>query len=239
MSDLVSLIQRVVQAEIRKHSPSAFGIVQSVHMPDAAGTVQYACDVTLQGTDAIYRKVPLCTGYLGHVAPPVIGDVVVLSFIGGDPDQPIIAGLVFSDAVQAPEVAEGEMLTRLPHDGADDARIDTLQSAGMNGARTWRIELPSGPALTLTDTTVIATLDDMTVSLDADAGHARLATGGGTLTLTDQGDITIKGDGALTLEAGTDLTLKAGASAVLDSGGGAELKASGTMNINGAMINLN
>lgn len=239
MSDLVTLIQKIVQAEIRKHTPSAFGVVQSLHTPDAAGTTQYACDVTLQGTEAVYHKVPLCTGYLGHVAPPVVGDVVVLSFIGGYPDQPIIAGLVFSDAVHAPEVAEGQMLTRLPHNGADNARIDTTQTAGTNGSRTWRTELPSGPVLSLTDTTVTATLNDMTLSLDADAGEATLTTGAATLTLTEQGDITIKGDGALTLEAATDLTLKAGANALFEAGAGAELKAAANMDFKGAIINLN
>lgn len=239
MSDLVSLIQQIVRAEIRKHSPSAFGIVETVHTPDAAGTVQYACDVRLQGSAAIYRQVPLCTGYLGHVAPPVVGDVVVLSFIGGDPDQPIIAGLVFSDAVQAPQVAQGQMLTRLPHDGADDARIDTAQSAGTNGARAWQVTLPSGPVLSLTDTAVTAALDGMTLALDAEAGEAKLMTGGAVLTLTGQGDITLRGDGALTLEAGSDLTLKAGGRAVLDAGGGAELAAAGTMDVKGATINLN
>ncbi len=239
MTDLVSLIKQVVQAEMRKQSPSAFGVVEALHLPDAAGTTQYACDVTLQGTAAVYENVPLSTGYLGHVAPPVVGDVVVLQFIGGDPDQPIIAGLVFSDAVQAPEVVEGQMLTRLPHDGADDARIDQVQSAGANGAREWSVTLPSGPVLKLTDGTVSATLEGMTLTLDAEAGEAMLQTGGATLTLSDQGDITLKGDGALTLEAATDLTLKAGANAVFEAGAGAELTAAATMDVKGAIINLN
>ena len=239
MTDLVSLIQQIVQAEIRKHSPSAFGIVETVHLPDVAGTTQYACDVMLQGTEAIYEKVPLCTGYLGHVAPPIVGDVVVLNFIGSDPDAPIIVGLLFSDAVQAPEVAEGQILTRLPHDAADDARIDTNSIAGSNGSREWSITFPSGPVLTLTDTSVTATLEDRTLALDADAGEARLQTGGGTITLTDQGDITVKGDGALTFEAGTDLTLKAGANAIFEAGAGAELKAAANMDVKGAIINLN
>ncbi len=239
MLDLVSLVRQVVQAELSARSPSAFGSVEAVHLPDASGATQYACDIKLQATEAIYEKVPLTTAYLGHVAPPVVGDVVVLNFIGGDPDQPIIAGLVFSDAVQAPQVAEGQMLTRLPHDGADDARIDTLQTAGSNGGREWTVTLPSGPALTMTDGTVTAVLGDQVLTLDSDAGEASLKTGGAVLTLSDQGDITLKGDGALTIEAAADLTLKAGANLMVEAGATGEIKAGATLDIKGALINLN
>lgn len=239
MLDIVSLVRQVVQAEMDARSPSAFGFVEAVHLPDATGATQYACDIKLQGTEATYEKVPLTTAYLGHVAPPVVGDVVVLSFVGGDPDQPIIAGLVFSDAVQAPEVAEGQMLTRLPHDGADEARIDTVQTAGSNGGREWTVTLPSGPTLTMTDGSVTAVLGDRELTLDGDAGEATLKTGGAVLTLTDKGDITLKGDGALTIEAATDLTLKAGTNLLVEAGASGEVKAGATMDIKGALINLN
>ncbi|WP_342078849.1 phage baseplate assembly protein V [Yoonia sp. SS1-5] len=239
MHDLVGLIRQVVQTEMRGQTQSAFGIVEVVHLPDATGLNQYACDIKLQGTDAIYEKVPLTTAYLGHVAPPIVGDVVVLTFIGGDPDQPIISGLVFSDAVSPPEIAAGEALLKLPHDGADDARIDTRQTAGQNGSRSWSVTLPSGPVLTLTDGTISATLDDRTMTLDGDAGEATIQTGGGQITLTDSGDITITGDGALTLEAASDITLKAGANLAVEAGANAEIKSSGTMDVKGAVINLN
>lgn len=239
MLDLVTLIRHVIQAELRGQVPSAFGVIEVVHLPDAAGLTQYACDVRLQGTEAIYEQVPLTTAYLGHVAPPAVGDVVVMNFVGGDPDQPVIAGLVFSDTVTAPPVTAGEMLTRLPHDGADDTRIDTRQTAGQNGSRDWSVTLPSGPVLRMTDGTISATHGDMTLTLDADAGEATLQTGGAQLILTDTGDITLKGDGALTIEAATDLTLKAGANAVFEAGAGAEITAAATMDVKGAIINLN
>lgn len=239
MHDLVTLIRQVVQTEMRTQVSTALGVIETVHVPDAAGTTQYACDVTLQGTAATYEKVPLSTAYLGHVAPPIAGDVVILTYVNGDPDAPVISGCLFSDAVAAPEVVEGETLLRLPHDGADDARIDTRLTAGANGSRSWSITLPSGPVLTLTDTTVSATLDEMTLTLDADAGEATLQTSGASMVLTDSGDITVTGDGNLTLEAGADLTLKAGANLAVEAGANAEIKSSGTMDVKGAVINLN
>lgn len=239
MLDLVSLIRQVVQTELRGQAPSAFGVIEAVHLPDAMGTTQYACDIRLQGTEAIYEKVPLCTAYLGHVAPPIVGDMVLLAFVGGDPDQPVVAGMVFSETVTAPEVAEGQSLTRLPHDGADDARIDTTQTAGTNGSREWSVALPSGPTLSLTDGTVKATVGDLSLTLDNDGGEATITTGGGTITLTAGGDITIQGDGALTIEAAANLTIKAGGNATFEASGNGELKAGGTMDVKGAMINLN
>ena len=99
--------------------------------------------------------------------------------------------------------------------------------------------LHSGPVLKITDGSVSSKVEGTTLSLDAEAGEAKLQIGGATLTLIEQGDITLEGDGALTLEAATDLALKAGANAVFEAGAGAEITAAAAMDVKGAIINLN
>lgn len=226
MLDLVSLIKSVVQSELSSQQPSAFGVVDSLHLPDAAGMTQYACDVRLQGSTAVYQKVPVSSSYLGQLAPPLVGDVVVLQFIGGDPDAPVISGLMFSETVPAPEMAEGERLIRLPHSAAPADQIEMRQTAGTNGSRIWRVTLPEGPELQMTDTAITAQLDDFALTLDADAGEATLTSGGVTFTLDGSGNATLTADGDITFEAGGTLTLKSSANTEIEAGGTMALKAS-------------
>lgn len=231
MQDFVSVIRQVVRTEIASRPQSGLGRVEAVHVPDAAGQTQYSCDVALQGSDAIYEKVPLSTCYLGQMTPPVVGDVVVVQFVAGDPDHPVITGYVFSEAVPAPEIAEGESLLILPHDGAEADRIETRQTAGSNGSRVWKVTLPEGPEVMITDTAVFASIDDFTLSIDADAGEAVVTSGGATITLNGSGEITVACDADMTFEAGGNLTIKAG--------GNTEIEASGTMALKAAKIDLN
>lgn len=231
MEDFVSVIKQIVRTEIAARPQSGLGRVEAVHVPDAAGQTQYACDVALQGTDAVYEKVPLSSGYLGQLTPPVVGDVVVVQFVTGDPDNPVITGFVFSEAVPAAEVAEGESVLTLPHDAAEADRIETRQTAGSNGSRVWKVTLPEGPELTITDTAVTAVIDDFQVSIDADAGEATVTTGGATITLNGSGEIAVACDADMSFEAGGNLTIKAN--------GNAEIEASGTMALKGAKIDLN
>ena len=231
MQDFVSIIRQIVRSEMAARPQSGLGRVEAVHVPDAAGQTQYACDIALQGSDAIYEKVPLTTAYLGQMAPPVTGDVVVVQFIAGDPDQPIITGFVFSEAVMAPEIAEGERMITLPHDGAESDRIEMRQTAGTNGSRVWKVTLPDGPELMITDKAVSAVIEDYALVIDADAGEARATSGGATLTLTSSGEVSITGDADIKIEAGGNLAIKAS--------GNAEIEASGTMALKAAKIDLN
>lgn len=231
MQDLVAMIRAIVQAELAARPQSGLGRVVAVHTPDAAGQVQYACDVALQGSDAAYEKVPLCTGYPGQLAPPVAGDVVVVQFVAGDPDAPVITGFVFSEAVPAPEIAAGERMVYLPHDGAEADRIEMRQTAGANGSRVWRVTLPEGPELTLTDGAVAAVLDDFRLAIDADAQEATLSAGGASVVLGASGEVRVTADADIAIEASGNLSIKAS--------GNAEIEAGGMMALKAARIDLN
>ncbi len=226
MLDLVSLIKTVIRAEMAGQPSSAFGVVDVVHLPDAGGLTQYACDVTLQGTDTVYEKVPICTAYLGQLAPPMVGDVVVVQFIGADPDAALISGMVFSEQTPAPEMADGERLIRLPHTAKPEDQIEMRQTAGRNGSRIWRVTLPDGPEMQLTDTAISTTLGDFALVINSEANEATLTTGAATLTMDGDGNITLIADADFTLEAGGNLTLKAGGDVGMDASGSMALKAS-------------
>lgn len=232
MIDLVGLIRRVVRAELAVRAmPPALGVVEAVHLPDAGGTAPYACDVRLQGTEAVHAAVPVMTGHLGTLTPPTPGDVAVLAHLDADPDQPVIVGFVWSDTVPAPEVGPNAHVRRVPHSAAPPDRIETRQTAGTNGARTWSVDLPEGPRLEVTDTTVTARLEGQEVVLDGAAGTVTVRTGAAHVTVDAAGAVRIAGDGDIAIEAGANLTLSAGANA--------EIRARGTMALSAARIDLN
>ncbi len=231
MIDLISIIKSVVQAEIAGHPTTEFAIVDAVRYPDAAGQENYACDVRLRGHEAVLENVPLATPYAGLVTPPIVGDMVVLAYLGGDPDHAVITSVVHSDTVRPPEVAEGQSLMLLPHDGAEGDRVDTRITAGSNGTREWLLDLPDGPSVRVTDTAITATSDAFELVLDMDAGTAVLTAGEATLTLDDKGNATLEGSADLTLEAQGNLAMSAGGNVTLEAGG--------TMALQAAKIDLN
>ncbi|MEM0987411.1 MAG: phage baseplate assembly protein V [Pseudomonadota bacterium] len=231
MQDLVSVVRAIVRSELEARPQSGLGRVEAVQVPDAAGLNQYACDVALQDSQAIYEKVPLSTSYLGQLAPPAVGDVVVVQFAMGDPDNPIITGFVFSEAVSAPEVAEGERLVIVPHEAGESDRIEMRQTAGTNGSRVWKVSLPSGPELTITDAAITAQIGDFLMQIDQDGGKATVSSGGATVALDGSGEVSIAGDTDINIEAGANLAIKAS--------GNATIEASGTMALKAAKIDLN
>ncbi|MBK5926171.1 phage baseplate assembly protein V [Rhodobaculum claviforme] len=232
--DLVGLIRRVVRAELEARAPTGapvFGIVEAVHLPDAEGRRPYACDVRLHGAAAVHEAVPVASGYLGAVAPPAVGDMVVLAHVDGDPDQPVVVGFVWSDTTPPPEVAADACVLRLPHHAAPADRLEARAAAGANGARSWSVDLPEGPRLEAADSVLRARLGDHALELDGEAGTVTVTSGGATVTLDASGAVTIAGDG--------DIAIRAGANLRIEAGGNAEISARGSMALSATRIDLN
>ncbi len=226
MSDIVALLRELIRAELARHAPSHIGVVEAVADHAASDNENYGCDVRLRGRDLVLTGVPIATDHLGSVAPPEKGDLVLIHFVGGDPDQPVIAGRFYSDQLRPPEYAAGEMVTHLPPSAGESDRVELSVKGGKNGSRSWSLALPSDVTLTVTDKKVEAVVGPLSLVIDADAGEASVVTSGATVTVTDGGDITLKGNGNLTLEAQGNLEIKAGANLKLNASATAELKGS-------------
>lgn len=232
MSDIVALLRELIRAELARHAPSHLGVVEAVadHGSDA-DSENYGCDVRLRGRDLLLTGVPIATDHLGAVAPPAKGDLVLIHFVGGDPDQPVIAGRYYSDALRPPKYGQGEIITFLPVDAGESDRVELAIKGGKSGSRSWSLKLPSDLTITVTDKKVEAVVGSLTLAIDADAGEASITTSGATVTIADGGDITLKGNGNLTIEAQGNLEIKAGANLKLNASATAELK--------GAVVNIN
>lgn len=231
MSDIVSLLRELIRSELSRHIPSHVGVVEAVPNHSASDTENYGCDVRLRGRDLVLTGVPIATDHLGTVAPPAKGDLVLIHFVGGDPDQPVIAGRFYSDQLRPPEYDAGQIVTYLPPDAGESDRVEIAVVGGKSGERSWTLKLPSDVTITVADKKVEAVVGKLTLTIDAEAGEASVQTSGSTVVVKDSGDIEMTANGALKIDAKGDVEIKAGANLKLNASATAELK--------GAVVNIN
>ncbi|MFZ5826107.1 MAG: phage baseplate assembly protein V [Bacillota bacterium] len=231
MSDLVAMLRQLIRAELALHTSSHLGVVEAVAGHAASDNENYGCDVRLRGRDLVLAGVPIATDHVGTVAPPAKGDLVLIHFVGGDPDQPVIAGRFYSDQLRPPEYGLSEIVTHLPPDAGESDRVELAVKGGKSGARSWTLRLPSDLSISVTDKKVEAVVGPLTLTIDGDGGEATITSSGSTVTVKDSGEITVQGQGNVTIEAQGNLELKAGANLKLSAGAVAELK--------GSVVNIN
>ena len=139
MSGLVDVIQKIVEKELSKLYIADLGIVTSIfpHESDSDKN-NYECNVKLKNGELELRKVPVATQHIGMAYIPKVGDLVLINFIDGNVNAPIIVGRLYNDE-DRPPISKGEEVVYVPpySENTDVNRI--------------YIKLPSGLALTMND----------------------------------------------------------------------------------------
>lgn len=213
MHDIIEIVRQIIRHELSQHAGSALAIVERTHVHAAAGDLaNYQCDVRLRGRGARLLGVPVATPRIGMVDPPARDDLVLLVFVAGDPDQPVIVGRLYSDSVRPPLSREGQIKSSTPLGAADDERIDIELDAGRAGKRSVRLTLLPDTSVTVSDT-----------AIEIRTGRCRAV---------------LDGQGAILLEADGDLTLSASGNLVLGARGNVSIEAQGTAELRGAAVNI-
>jgi phage baseplate assembly protein gpV len=204
---LYETIARIVADELRALRTSALAVVQEAHPhAEASDSDNYAVTVALRDTGLVLRRVPIATGRIGSVAVPEPGELVLVAFIGGDVNLPVIVGRLYDDQGRPPPSDVGRHVTHLPLGAGDDEAVHIELRAA--GERVLELKLGSTVVVTLAD-------DDPAVTLDV---------GGGAAT------VRIARDGAVSVESAAKLTLK-GAEVAVEASGALTLKGA-TVDIN-------
>lgn len=102
-------MQKVAAREAEKLHTTELGVVTAV-FPHASDSDQdnYAVSVQLKnrpdpnGTPLELRKVPVATQFIGWANIPKVGDLVVVQFVGGDLNAPLVTGRLYHDAERPP-----------------------------------------------------------------------------------------------------------------------------------------
>ncbi len=213
-SDLLATIQQIARNELRRLCTAELAVVQALFPhADEGDKDNYGLTVQLRNSGLVLEKVPLLTGLPGLAAIPPVGALVLVQFLGGDLNRPVVTGCFYNDEDRPPANDDGLAVCHLPLAAADDEAVHLeLESAAK---RRLQLKLGKGLELLLQD-------DDPTVQLKVGDGKATL---------------TIAADGAVTLETQGELAIQAGELGVKAKK--IQIEADGELNLKGSLINLN
>ena len=197
---LYETVQRIVQEELGRVRTAELAVVQEQH-PHAGDSDKdnYACTVQLRNSGIVLKQVPVATARIGCASIPAVGELVLVQFVGGDINAPIVTGRLYNDEDRPPVNDDGQAITHLPL-GAEDA--DAVHVELHSGEKRELVfKLGSGIEVNVRD-------DDPVAELKVDGGKLTLQIDrDGALTLESQGKVQIKGS-EVAVEAQGQLTLK-------------------------------
>ncbi len=211
---LYDTIRRIVMEELAGLRGAELGVVEDQH-PHASDsdTDNYACTVRLRDSDIVLPHVPVATQRLGTVAIPAVGDLVLVQFLAGDVNAPVITGRLYDENTRPPVNEDGHAVIHLPPGAGDDDAVHVDLRSG--DTRELVLKLGSGLSLTLRD-------DDPVVELSVDGGKA-------TVKIDRDGAVQVESQGKLGLK-GDDVKIE---------GSSVSVEASGELKLKGSTVNIN
>jgi uncharacterized protein involved in type VI secretion and phage assembly len=187
---LFESIQEIVRDELGRLRTTELATVQKQHPHASSGdTDNYACTVALRDSGIVLGHVPVATGQIGAACIPAVGDLVVVEFVNGDINHPIIVGRLYNDQDRPPENDAGQAILELPLAGGGIH----LELDG-NSPPKVILKVGSSIQLKIQD-------DDPAVVIDVG--------GSGTIKIAKNGDVSLKTNGDLKLEAGGNIDIEA------------------------------
>lgn len=214
-ADLLPELRRLIREEVQALRTAELAVVQAQHPHASDGdNDNYAVTVRLRDTGIVLGKVPVTTTRLGSVAIPPLGALVLVQFIGGDINAPVVTGTFYSDEDRPPPSADGQLIWNLP---ADAAPSDAL-----------RLQVSSADKKSV----VLKLANAVTVEFKDDDPAINIDVGGNA-------QIKIDSDGGVTITSSQSLSVQASSDVKIEAQGNMELTAGGTMAIKGRVINLN
>lgn len=205
MSTFVGVMSEVAKRELAAHRALSLGIVTDAFSNDGgSGDHHVDCNVRLHGSELVLQHVPVAVARPGLSALPRVGDLVVLGFLDGDVNGPVLLGTIHAADVPSPDAKADEVVYEVPDPGGDARRLE--------------IRLPNGNLLTVKDDTVTIDMNGTKVVVES----------GGAITFEASGDINLKASGNLSMEAKGNVAIKASGDASIEASGNANLKGSMT-----------
>lgn len=248
MDSIVGVMKRVAEHEVQRIQTTELGVVTAVFPHgEESDSENYHCSVKLKqhrladGQPLELRNVPVVTPYIGLVCIPNVGDLVLLNFIGGDINAPIITGRLYNDEDRPPINKKNEFLLqhtikeggsiKLDEEGKvlitskDEKNVITVENEKIslvNEKYSLIIDV-SGEKITISS--------DKDIELNAQQGKLSLnakeieITASADLTLNAQKNIEIKADSQFTIEGTSATRLKSSKEIEIQSNGSVKLNA--------------
>ena len=117
----------------------SLGIVTSIFSHESdSDKDNYECNVRMKNTEMELRKVPIATQCIGLVGVPRVGDLVLVVFVNGDINAPIVIGRLYNDEDRPPLNKPEEIVYIPPYE--DNSDVNRVY-----------LEFPTGVILRITD----------------------------------------------------------------------------------------
>ena len=237
---IVETIKGIAQKELERVHLPELGVVTSIFPHSSASDKDnYECNVRLKNADVELRKVPIATQCIGLVGIPRVGDLVLLAFINGDINAPIVIGRLYNDEDRPPLNKAEEVVYIPPYARNPDVRRIYL-------------EFPEGMIFRITDDEVDVNAGETKVIIQRNGdviieSKANISVKAeGDATLKSKGNMTfsassikMESDKDLNLKSGTDMKVQSGAATEITSSTEMKVEATAQMKIKGATVNIN
>ena len=172
----------------------------------------------------------------GTVSIPRVGQEVIVDFLEGDPDQPLIIGRVYNGDNMPPYVLPGAAVVSgiktKTHKGAGYNEISLDDTKGKEKVT---IHAQYDMATTVKHDQTLTITNDQTVKV----GAKRTVTVGGADKLDVTGSETISVSGAIKITSPVSITLEVGGSQIKISPGSIDITSSGPITVKGAVVKVN
>jgi len=209
-ADMMATLRAIVRDEMARVRPPELGKVTRANArEDDSNDGNHQVNVELCASGVELQRVPIAVSRAGWSALPNEGDLLLVSFVGGDLNAPVAVGTLYSDQAHPPVAKAHEIVYLAPDD--DDSSL-----------RRMHFELANGNTFTIKDETLEVVMGGTTVTVHKD-GDVEIKSAG-KVSIESDGDFSIKSSGAVSIEAGSSLSLKGASSATLEGTGKAEVK---------------
>jgi len=193
----VEPIRKIAESEVKKQRTLELAIVKNIYPhKDKNDNENYECDVQLKNGGSELRKVPILTPRIGLTWVPNINDLVLLGYIGGNANSPVVLGCLHNDEQRPPTNKAGELVYVSPD--SKDAKLKRMY-----------YRFPSGLALLVKDDMVRVTADKLVLTIRSNGELTIMYDKSKSFIQIDpqKGDIGIYSDSNSSLGANKDVTI--------------------------------
>jgi hypothetical protein len=113
---------KIARAEVRKIHVAELGVISKVFPHAGSDNNNYECDVKLRDKDVTLERVPVATQHIGLANIPHAQDLVLVTFINGDFNSPVIIGRLYNDKDRPPDFNQEEIIYKPPYSKNKDLR---------------------------------------------------------------------------------------------------------------------
>lgn len=231
MTGIIDAVKKVAENELKKVLTTELGIVTSVFPHSAeSDNDNYECNVKLKDKDLELRKVPMMTQHIGLSNPLHVGDLVVVTFINGDINAPIILGRLYNDEDRPPLSKQEEVIYKPAYSKNPDLKRLNVVLPGSDDENL-NIELHDDAMTTKVGKSLVTIKQAGMIELKTEPGKkCIIIMDDKGLRIDTEGDVQIHSNGAVTVECDSDLTFKA-QNITLESQQAIKLKSGTTLDI--------